>query len=137
MTRDSQTSSSQPSHPLVIVADDSAPMVETVRAVLEPSGLTVIGVQDGLELEEVVREQAAAGAMPAAVVSDVYMPGQTGTAAAASLLSDFPELPVILCSAFSSDELRDQAADLGVRALLDKPVALRELRDTVLAALES
>lgn len=120
--------------PVVVVADDSRPMVDLITQALEAVGLDVVPAADGDELDRLVRERAARGAPPNAVVSDVHMPGRTGLDVAAELLREFPRLEVILVSAFASDDLRRRADAVGVRTLLAKPVPLRALQNEVLAA---
>ena len=66
-----------------------------------------------------------------AVVSDFNMPGMSGAQLAAQVLQLRPALPVIISSGFITDDLRKQAALLGVRALLRKEQTLEGLVDLV------
>jgi CheY-like chemotaxis protein len=61
------------------------------------------------------------------VVTDFNMPGMTGTELALQLAQIRPGLPVIITSGYISDELRQQAAAAGVRALLRKEQTLESL----------
>ena len=54
------------------------------------------------------------------VVSDFNMPGLSGLEVAAGLARLRTDLPVVISSGYISDELRTQALQLGVRAVLDK-----------------
>jgi CheY-like chemotaxis protein len=73
----------QVTRPRVVLAEDHAPMAETLRAVLEPSCDIVGSVADGAALI------AAVGALqPDAIVSDITMPGMSGLAAARIILAE-------------------------------------------------
>ena len=54
------------------------------------------------------------------VVLDALMPVVDGLEAAAMLLARRPGLPILLCSAFVDDELRDQAEAAGIAACMSK-----------------
>jgi two-component system cell cycle sensor histidine kinase/response regulator CckA len=68
----------------------------------------------------------SSGAVPAALISDVVMPGIDGLALAERLRARWPGLPVLLVSGYAEAALgRDLAAE-GLR-LLAKPYGLSEL----------
>ena len=47
-----------------------------------------------------------------------------------------PDLPVVLCTGFSSIMTPESAAAMGIRAYLTKPVGIRELASAMAIALE-
>jgi DNA-binding NarL/FixJ family response regulator len=59
------------------------------------------------------------------------MPGQSGLAIAAEIFRLRPGLPILLISGKVTDDLRRRAQDLGIREVLNKPVALDELKAAV------
>ncbi len=61
------------------------------------------------------------------VVSDYNMPQASGLDLAAAMLRLRPGLPVVITSRYVTDELRERAAALGVRALLKKESSFEEL----------
>lgn len=71
------------------------------------------------------------------VVSDIHMPGKT----ALEVLGDFRhvvrEIPIILVTAFGSEETHERARELGAAAVLDKPFDLDQLRSVMREILES
>jgi CheY-like chemotaxis protein len=71
-----------------------------------------------------------------AVVTDFNMPGRTGLDVVRELARVAPGLPVVLCSGYIDDALRDQAARLGVRHLLNKENLLDDLCRLVHDALD-
>lgn len=59
---------------------------------------------------------------PACVLTDLQMPGRSGLELRAALRARGSQVPVILMTAYPTDELRARAATLDLAALLDKPV---------------
>lgn len=119
--------------PIAVVADDSEALVDTMTAALEAVGVEAIGVFSADALEKQVLECASKGHAPAVVVTDIYMNGRTGLDASARLLRELPDLPIIVVSAFASEQVRARAERIGVRRILSKPVGMRELQRAVLA----
>jgi CheY-like chemotaxis protein len=70
------------------------------------------------------------------VVTDQTLPRMAGAELTRALLSIRPDLPVLICTGYSAriDEARARA--IGARALLSKPIDLRELGSALSAALE-
>ena len=78
--------------------------------------------------------QTAAGAMAAigshsyaVVISDIRMPGFSGLDVLKHLRTADAHAPVVLITAFPTDETRRRAQELGAVALLDKPFDLEDL----------
>lgn len=65
---------------------------------------------------------AAAEEEPACVLSDLQMPGRSGLELHTVLAARGSRVPMILMTAYPTDELRARAAALGLVALLEKPV---------------
>ncbi|TFZ08316.1 hybrid sensor histidine kinase/response regulator [Ramlibacter humi] len=112
----------------VLYLDDYPAMVLMVTAVLEGRGYRVTGFDDPLRALEWLREHAGETDL---VVSDYNMPGCSGLELAQQLRHLRPELPLVLASGYITDELRQGAAELGVRSLFDKPRGVEELCDLV------
>jgi CheY-like chemotaxis protein/anti-sigma regulatory factor (Ser/Thr protein kinase) len=69
------------------------------------------------------------------VVTDYKMPGTDGMMLAARIRQKYPETAIVMITAYSSDELREQAARASIQHILDKPVKLTEVRSAALEAL--
>jgi CheY-like chemotaxis protein len=69
------------------------------------------------------------------VVTDFNMPHLSGLDVARILVGIRPSLPVVVSSGYVSDELRASAAELGVRAVMQKENILEELALIVHSAL--
>jgi PAS domain S-box-containing protein len=108
----------------ILVAEDE----ESVRAwlcrALRELGYTVLEAGDGRAALGLITEQ---GAAPDLVLGDAVMPGMGGLELRERLAAMRPELPVLLISAYSTDELtrRGMVARDGV--ILPKPLDIGEL----------
>jgi len=61
------------------------------------------------------------------VLTDFNMPRLTGLELARELMQIRPDLPVAISSGYIADDLRVRAADLGIRALMQKERTLEDL----------
>ena len=84
---------------------------------------------DGLEALE-----RFTGRPPDLVISDIRMPQMNGLELAARLKELSPETPVILCTAFTETSYLLKAIELGVVALVRKPLDMDELLSKIGAA---
>ena len=69
------------------------------------------------------------------LITDYNMPGMDGITLARHVQQLYPRTVTVMITAYTSETLREQAARLSVRRVLDKPVALVEVRNAVLEAL--
>ena len=70
------------------------------------------------------------------VISDFSMPRMSGLALARELLRRRPDLPIILCTGFSSDLTEDELKNAGIRKLLFKPLIVATLAETIREVLD-
>jgi CheY-like chemotaxis protein len=70
------------------------------------------------------------------IITDYSMPGLMGIELVRSVLAIRGDIPVVMITGFIEDELAEQAAAIGVRKLLRKPVPLSELADAIRVALQ-
>ena len=83
---------------LVLLVEDDDTVRSLVRTFLERHGYRVLPVGHPLDVD---RALAGAGEQPAALVSDVVMPGLDGRRLAANLRSRYPHLAVVLMSGYA------------------------------------
>jgi len=108
----------------VLYLDDEEPLVYLVKRVLERLGYRVTGFTDP------VKALSAFGTAPDsydAVVTDLSMPGLSGTDFAKQVLQFRSSVPVIMTSGYVRPEDRDAALKVGVRELVLKPNTVEEL----------
>jgi CheY-like chemotaxis protein len=63
-----------------------------------------------------------------AVLSDITMPDMDGLQLLGEIKQLFPDLPVIMVTAYGDDERRRRAAEYGAAASLTKPVDFEHLK---------
>src|ERR1051325_6520994 len=63
-----------------------------------------------------------------AVLSDINMPGMDGLELLAEIKRRFPDLPVMMVTAYGDDERRRRAAEHGAAEFLTKPVDFEQLK---------
>jgi CheY-like chemotaxis protein len=63
-----------------------------------------------------------------AVLSDINMPGMDGLQLLGEIKQRFPDLPVMMITAYGDDERRQQAAEYGAAEFLTKPVDFERLK---------
>lgn len=65
------------------------------------------------------------------VITDMTMPFMTGKTLAIELMKIRPEIPVILCTGYSNKITKELAIDLGIKALVQKPIIMTDLAKIV------
>ena len=103
----------------ILVVDDDRRIVKTTCDILKVKGYESITAFSG---EEGV--QKAGSDAPDCVLMDIKMPGISGVEAMQQMHKVAPGLPVILVSAYATDENIEQAKKAGAYAVLSKPLNL-------------
>ena len=62
------------------------------------------------------------------ILSDINMPGMDGLQLLGEIKQRFPELPVMMVTAYGDDERRKRASDLGAFEFVTKPVDFEHLK---------
>jgi DNA-binding NtrC family response regulator len=110
----------------VLVVDDDAEMRALLRRTLEFDGHQVTELDRGTHVVETLR-----GAAFDLVILDKEMPGLTGFDLLPVLRREFPQLPVVLVTAFGGRHIATSAVRLGASRYLEKPFRLGQLRDAI------
>jgi two-component system, NtrC family, response regulator HydG len=115
----------------ILIVEDEAPMCELLTAFFSEKAYDVGTAQDGehalARLEE--RDYAL-------VITDIKLPGMSGLELLARIRVDWPEVAVVIMTAFSSISSAVEAMKLGAEDYIGKPFQLDELAITVEKALE-
>lgn len=119
-----------------LVVEDDADMRRLFKWMLRNEGYEVVEADGGVELLDWINRTA----FPPwttffdLIVSDVQMPDLTAIEVLAAMRNTVSTTPVILVTAFGDAETRREAEELGVCAVLAKPLAPTELRAALSAA---
>jgi len=71
-----------------------------------------------------------------AVITDMTMPNMTGAELARELLSQRPELPIIMTTGYSEAIDKEKAARIGIMAFMLKPVKKKQLSKAIRKVLD-
>ena len=80
---------------------------------------------------EIALEQLSQGIEPTLIVilSDINMPGMDGLQLLGEIKQRFPDIPVMMVTAYGDDERRRRASSLGAFEFLTKPVDFDALKE--------
>ncbi|MDB5352831.1 MAG: cyaB 3 [Planctomycetota bacterium] len=115
----------------VLIVDDSPADRRLASAIVgHRKGLRAITASDGREaLERMARDA------PAVVVIGLQMPGVNGLELVGAIRRLYPGVPVIVMTAFASEEAAMHARQVGAATYLSKKALARDLVDTIDAVL--
>ncbi|MGF1583621.1 MAG: response regulator [Gemmataceae bacterium] len=119
----------------ILTIDDSPVDQRLAGAFLESQGCTPIYASNGSQAVEILRH-----GQPDAVLTDLQMPEMNGLELVKHVRRHFPNLPVILMTAFGSEEIALQALLAGASSYVRKQHLRRDLGEAlrvVLAAVET
>jgi signal transduction histidine kinase len=117
----------------ILFIDDEPALAEMGRNQLRRLGYHVFAETDPMEALEFLRTDPMRVDL---VITDLTMPGMSGTQLAREIRRRYPRIPVILCTGFSEKHNRNTFLQLGLSAYLEKPVDRRELAAAVRKALD-
>lgn len=112
----------------ILLVDDNVDFLDSTRDVLELEGYAVTTATSG---EDAVA--LAAAKQFDLIVMDIKMPGMNGVESFIEMKKHNPDVEVIMATAYSVQELIAQALKEGARAVLQKPLDLPKLLETVQA----
>jgi len=110
---------------LVLIADDEEFVRAVTRAQLESIGFQVIEAADGEEAVKLFEKNSDSLVL---VVLDLTMPHLDGDKAAIKMLALRPDLPLILASGYSAQEISQRLRDHPHVVMLPKPFSLTDLQ---------
>jgi PAS domain S-box-containing protein len=112
----------------LLYVDDEAPLAKMGEKILQRLGYVVEAHTNPMLALQAVR---AAPERYDLVITDLTMPGMTGTELAQELLSIRADLPVILTTGYTATLTAARAQAEGIREMLLKPLSVQALGDAV------
>lgn len=105
----------------IMIVDDSATMLLSLRSTLEMSGYKVEAASDG----KAAADRLSAGARPDLIITDINMPRMGGLELIRHVrgLPGFRFTPILTLTTESQTAIRDEGRRLGATGWLVKPVA--------------
>ena len=108
----------------ILFVDDEPAIVEIGKKILESLGYHVVTRTSGIEALALFKRQSEKFDL---VITDMTMPQITGDKLARELCSIKKDIPVILCTGFSSIMTENKAKEMGIKGFLMKPIVRFEM----------
>ncbi len=115
----------------ILLVEDEILILDTTKELLELVGHQVFAVTSGSGMLSVLEDQNGGIDL---VLLDLTLPDMNGMDLLPKLTADYPSLKVIVCSGALPDELEFTDQPM-IKAVLNKPFELSELRESIDRAL--
>lgn len=115
----------------ILVADDEPSMRLNIIELLEDEGYAILQASNGSEAVQLAIEH-----QPLLILMDIKMPELSGLQALKTIKNKLPEIPVIIFTAYGSNEKPIEAMKAGAFDYLEKPFDIDEFLSIVNAAVE-
>jgi CheY-like chemotaxis protein len=114
----------------IVVVDDEPDVAEMFRQRFRREAREGTYVMHFAASGEAALELLGGGVEPGVIVilSDINMPGMDGLQLLGKIKERFPDLPVMMVTAYGDDERRRRAGELGASDFLTKPVDFDRLK---------
>lgn len=106
----------------ILIVDDDVDLLDTMGTLCRRRGFDVHVAPDAEAALRVVEVN-----VPGVVLTDLRLPGMSGLDLIRALRAVHPRLPIILLTAFGSDEVVELAGRYGACSILTKPVMREDL----------
>jgi two-component system cell cycle sensor histidine kinase/response regulator CckA len=113
----------------VLVVDDEPTILDLIVMMLETQGFTVLSAENGARALAMTR--TLQGHPINVLVTDLCMPGMSGTELAAELRLSQPELKAVFISGLSREEITAMGVDMSQSAFISKPFQARAINAAV------
>jgi PAS domain S-box-containing protein len=117
----------------ILFIDDEEILAEMGRSMLERLGYNVVVQTDSAQA---LRDFAEHPGEVDLVITDQTMPKMTGVALSEKFLQIRPDIPIILCTGYSDLVSEETARAKGIRELVMKPLARKEMVEVIHRVLE-
>ena len=118
----------------ILMVDDDSSVALLTQKRLESLGYKVTTKVSSIETLELFRSNPKAYDL---VITDQTMPNMTGVQLAKALIALRPDIPIIMCTGYSSKIDSEKANSIGIRAFIMKPIDNHKLADTVRMLLDT
>ena len=116
----------------LLIVDDQKGIRLLLDEVFRREGFKITLAANGMEALQAVERE-----IPGCVLLDMKMPGLDGLEVLKRLKIGWPEIPVIIMTAYGEIELTEDALETGAMKYFTKPFDIYEVRDAVNAMFEN
>jgi CheY-like chemotaxis protein len=110
----------------ILIAEDSTTQAQEIALLLQKAGHTVEICPDGRQALHAVRR-----APPDAVLTDLHMPEMNGLELVEAVREEFPQVPVVLMTAYGSEDTVVEALHRGAASYVPKRILHEDLLPTL------
>ncbi len=128
-----KAASPTPGKERLLVVDDEITIIEFLKTALERFGYRVTATTSSIEALKTFQKDPNAFDL---IITDQTIPSLTGTEFAQKALGIRADIPIILCTGYSTAISEEKALKLGIRAFIMKPLSVEELTSTVRRVLD-
>jgi DNA-binding response OmpR family regulator len=118
----------------VLLVEDEAPLREAVKKMLGKAGFTVVEAGDGLEAVKLLHSKSPRIDL---LILDITLPGCSSHEVLRKAVESWPQIKILLTSAYSEEMARASMAATQVRGFVRKPFQLSTLLSTLRNTLSS
>ncbi|MGD9686630.1 MAG: response regulator [Desulfobacter sp.] len=108
----------------ILLVDDEQDLLDSTQQILSSMGYTVSGFTDSISAYKAFAKEPNAFDL---VITDMSMPNMDGRLLSEKILSLKKDMPIILCTGFHDSFTEKDAAKMGIRRYLHKPVPIQTL----------
>ena len=108
----------------VLVVDDEAAILNLAETLLGRFGYQVLRAENGEQALVIMADREAPVDL---IILDLNMPGMGGHNCLATLLADYPQVPVLVASGYSPDDSDCEPLAPGAAGFIGKPYQLKEM----------
>ena len=112
----------------ILLVDDEQDLAEMGRNLLELLGYDVVSCTDSIEALKTFKNDPDSFDL---VVTDQTMPMMSGMELAREIMKTRPQMPIFLCTGYSSFVSQQDAKQLGIREFFLKPISAEELSQAI------
>ena len=110
----------------ILIAEDSPTQAQQIRFLLEDAGFEVEVAANGVEALRAAEQQ-----VPDLVLTDLEMPEMNGLKLVENIRGTYPEVPVVLMTAFGSEEIAALALQKGAASYVPKRYLTNDIVSTL------
>ncbi|MFH1461504.1 MAG: response regulator [bacterium] len=110
------------SQPLILVIDDEAAILSTLKEILEDEGYRVENLSDGNKAIETIGKL-----IPDLVLLDIFMPNCNGIKILEQIKKEYPHQKVVMISGFGNISIAIESIKKGALNFIEKPLNIDEI----------
>ncbi|MBF0242821.1 MAG: PAS domain S-box protein [Desulfamplus sp.] len=118
----------------ILLVDDEATIIIPQTKILERLGYKVTSFTSSAEALKAFEKEPEAFDL---VITDLSMPNISGTQLSEAILKISPKMPIIMCTGFSYNLTSEKIKEMGISALLTKPIIRAEISRAIREVLDS